>query len=166
LIGNATVVVCNSSLSQSYAEWKLVKEVKTDADGRYSVEVRNDPQLRVYAYRINPNSMSIDYVPSFIDIDLKTDNIINLRLLPAASLIFDNKVWSVDSTMPVKINSFIVVDNDNPNLYNVSHIDTYGTSNYPFLDLQPNQVIVPLDRNIIINVRTEAILGSPFTVPS
>ncbi len=151
-IGNATIYLYNYS-NESSINWTFNRKEKTDENGQFSVKLSRGFQYRVYAYHFNSGLLDIDYAPAFIDISSNEDVSLAFRLVSAASIIFNGKVWFIDSTVPAEIISFTIIDNDDSVSSIGNYVKSYDALISNLLKLPLNQIIVPIERNITIMIK-------------
>lgn len=146
---------------ESSLNWKWVTRERTDTDGSFIIKVVGDSNYRAYAYYDDLTSPGFDYAPAFMDFYMPEENYtLSFQLIPAASLILEGDLSFIESTSPSEYFVFTIID-ENHNLGN-GYVYEYGTSppSLSFLDLKQNHIIVPINRDITLNVNATIIVES------
>jgi hypothetical protein len=155
-INNATVSLWKSVRYGRSMVWNLIETVKTDPNGNFTLKVDDGLQCQLYAFFDDSSSPGFDYTPVSGIFRMPEKNVtFSVRLLPAASIIFDGDLWVVESTTPLTSFSYNIEDNGTGSSTEFNYVNVYGASstNYDFIDLPPNHIVVPIDKKITIQVQ-------------
>jgi ABC-type lipoprotein release transport system permease subunit len=143
--------------------WRFVETEWTDGEGEFNLMVSDRTSYRVYVYSDDLSSPGFDFVPSFKDLTRSDENVeLTIRLLPAASVLFEGNLWFVESTKPSDIFSFFVVEEGADPANDFGYVGSYGTTppNHDFLNTSSNHVIVPVERAVQIEVNASVIVAN------
>jgi len=158
-IVNATISAWNTAFA-SPIHWRLVTTVKTDADGAFVLRVRDDASYRIYVFYDNSMSPGFDYAPVFHDLPLSKTNVsLSIRLIPAASLLFEGSLWFVESTKPSESFSFTITTKTAASSSDCDCVCSYGSvpPNHNFLNTSVTHVILPLETSTQIEVNASIL---------
>jgi hypothetical protein len=159
---NATVSVWDTFPKLPF-QWRLVETEWTDSEGEFTLTVSDGDSYRVYVYYDDMSSPGYDYAPSFKDLTSSDENVVlAFRLLPAASVLFEGRLWFVESTKPSDNFSFIIVEKEAGMANDYGYVCSYGTSppNNDFLNTSSNHVIIPVEKAIQIEVNASITVSS------
>jgi len=93
--------------------WNIERSfsTKTNASGRYEIDIEGRKSYQVYAYYDNSSTPGFDYVPAYSPISIKDSSInVSFTLLPGASINAEGDLRSFETFEPPKIVVFTVVD--------------------------------------------------------
>jgi ABC-type lipoprotein release transport system permease subunit len=158
-IVNATISAWNTAFA-SPIHWRLVTSAKTDADGAFVLRVRDDASYRIYVFYDNSASPGFDYAPVFHDLPLSKTNVsLSIRLIPAASLLFEGSLWFVESTKPSESFSFTITTKTAASSSDCDCVCSYGSvpPNHNFLNTSVTHVILPLETSTQIDVNASIL---------
>lgn len=159
-IRNATISVWVDEEGSSW-NWKWVTKDRTDTDGSFIIKVVGNLNYRAYAYYDDSTSPGFDYAPAYMDFLMPEDNYtLFFQLIPAASLILEGDLSFIESNSPSEYFVFTIIDEKHK--LGDGYVYEYGTSPpcHGFLDLEQNHVIVPINRDITLNVNATMIVES------
>jgi len=159
-IANASVSVWNT-LGGSPPQWMFVETQKTDGNGEFVLEVSDRTLHRVYIYYDDLSSPGFDYTPAFKDLPvLGGDVSLSVRLLPAASIIFEGNLWFVEAIKPSDSFTFIIPELDAASSSDYGYVSSYGTFPNPnFLNESSKHVIVPVDSRVQVKVNASILIS-------
>jgi ABC-type lipoprotein release transport system permease subunit len=158
-IVNATISVWNTAFA-SPIHWRLVTTAKTDDDGTFILKVRDDTSYRIYVFYNNSLSPGFDYAPVFHDLPLSKTNVsLSIRLIPAASLLFEGSLWFVESTKASESFSFTITAENATTSSDCEYVYSYGSvpPNHNFLNTSITHVILPLEASTQIDVNASIL---------
>jgi ABC-type lipoprotein release transport system permease subunit len=161
-IENATIQIWDTTPG-SPSVWILVKEVRTDVNGYYSIDIEREFQCRVYAYYDNLTSLGFDYVPSYQEFYVSGEKTLTHEMKPGGSIIVEGILRIVESIKPSDVFSFTVIDPDSGMpLGDEGDVYDYGTDPqyHNFIGLEPKHVIVPADTPVTIRVNATIIVDN------
>ncbi len=138
--------------------WNIERSftTKTNASGRYEIDVEGWKSYQVYAYYDNPSTLGFDYVPAYSRVSVK-DSPINVpfTLLPGASINAEGNLCSFETLEPPKMIVFAVVDREGL-LKETNSVTEYGEGvleSY-LMSLSGRTIVVPSDIPVKVNVDT------------
>lgn len=145
------------------SQWNLDLHLKSDEEGKFQVSLSQEYEYTLIASADDKTTPGIDYVPQVIGVprDEHMDTI-EFQLISGASILMEEENFFIETSM-IPFISYVVVDpetGDSLELYG-EHIQ-FGNgadSLNEQLNLPINQLIVPSDTKIAVEVQAVASIG-------
>lgn len=159
-VKNALIQIWTAPDKSYYSTWKLTVLGRANESGQFSVKVKSGVQYGIYVYYDDPSSLGFDYAPAFRLCTVGKENMsATFHLAPAMTLIFTGEIRFLETTKLSTAYTFNIKDNSSSS--ESDYVHTFGT--YPpcnnFLNFSSKHVIIPVDRNVSIEVKAEIISG-------
>ncbi|MDQ1280026.1 MAG: hypothetical protein QG670_1288 [Thermoproteota archaeon] len=163
-ITNASIQIWTAPDKSYYSTWKLINLGKANESGQFSLKVKSGVQYGIYVYHYNFSTHSFDYAPAFrLSTVGKENSSIIFRLAPAMTLILTGEIRFLETTKLSTAYTFNIKDNSSSS--ESDYVHTFGT--YPpcnnFLNLSSKHVIIPVDRNVSLEIIAEIISGQSIS---